>query len=149
MARLRVHVVLDATPAEVWADLRRIDTHPEWMKDAVAIRFTGDRTEGVGTTFDCDTKVGPFRLTDRMEITSWIPEREMGVRHVGLVTGTGRFTLRARRRGRTKFTWTERLVFPWWMGGPVGAWAAVPVLTLVWRRSMRNLAARQATTPRG
>ncbi len=142
MARLRVHVVLDAPPADVWADLRRIDTHPEWMKDAVAVRFTGDRTEGVGTTFDCDTKVGPFRLTDRMEVTSWIPEREMGVRHVGLVTGSGRFTLRARRRGRTKFTWSERLVFPWWMGGPIGAWAAVPVLTLVWRRSMRNLAAR-------
>ena len=142
MARLRVRVLLDASPAEVWADVRRIATHPEWMQDAVAIRFTGDRTEGEGTTFDCDTKVGPFRLTDRMEITSWVPEREMGVRHVGLVTGTGRFTLRPRRRGRTRFTWSETLVFPWWMGGPIGAWAAVPVLTLVWRRSMRNLAAR-------
>jgi hypothetical protein len=30
------------------------------------------------------------------------------------------------------------------MGGPVGAWVAVPVLRAVWRRSMRNLAARFA-----
>ena len=25
-----------------------------------------------GTTFDCDTKIGPFALTDRMEITEWV-----------------------------------------------------------------------------
>ena len=66
----------------------------------------------------------------------------MGVRHTGIVTGEGVFTLRPRRGGQTRFTWSERLHFPWWMGGPVGAWLSVPVLTAVWRRSLRNLAAR-------
>ena len=53
-----------------------------------------------------------------MEITEWRPGRAMGVRHVGLVTGTGRFTLRKARGGRTRFTWTERLRFPLLPGRP-------------------------------
>jgi hypothetical protein len=108
------------------------------MHDAVDIRFLTAERAGVGTCFDCDTRVGPFRLTDRMEITEWRPRRAMGVRHTGVVTGTGRFTLRRRRRG-TRFAWEERLRFPWWMGGPLGAAVAAPVLRAVWRRNLRNL----------
>jgi len=109
------------------------------MHDAVAIRFTSERTSGVGTAFDCDTKVGPLRLTDRMEITSWEPGRRMGVRHVGVVTGTGEFTLTPLPSGGTRFTWEEDLVFPWWMGGPVGAAVGGQVLKLVWRRNLAEL----------
>ena len=144
MARLRVSVVLDAPRSRVWDDLSDISTHVEWMHDAVALRFTSPSTHGVGTTFDCDTRVGPFRLTDRMEITRWVPRRAMGVRHTGIVTGDGVIRLRRRRRGRTKLVWSERLTFPWWLGGPIGAWFAVPVLWLVWRGSMRTLAERFA-----
>ena len=144
MARLRVSTKLDATPDVVWADLADISSHVEWMRDAVAIRFTSDRQQGTGTSFDCDTKVGPFKLTDRMVITAWEPGAAMGVRHTGLVTGDGVIRLRKLRRGRTRLTWSERLVFPWWMGGPVGALAATPVLWLVWRGSMRNLRKRFA-----
>jgi len=144
MARLRVSTRLDATPDEVWADLSDISTHVEWMRDAVAITFVSPQREGVGTTFECATKVGPFRLTDVMQITAWEPGRAMGVRHTGLVTGDGVIRLRKLRRGRTRLTWSERLVFPWWFGGPLGAAAATPVLWLVWRGSMRNLRARFA-----
>ena len=135
-------VMIDAPPDEVWEDLRHIERHSEWMVDAVAIRFTSSQMEGTGTTFECDTKVGPFRLTDVMEITRWQPGRLMGVRHTGLVTGQGAFCLRAKRHGRTKMIWAEKLVFPWWMGGPVGAQLSTPVLKRLWRRSMTNLAAR-------
>ena len=112
------------------------------MHDAVAIRFTSRQRQGVGTTFDCDTRVGPFRLTDRMEVTEWDEGRALGIRHVGLVTGEGRFSLRPARRGRTYFVWEERLRFPWWMGGPVGALVARPVLRRIWRRNLRNLQQR-------
>jgi uncharacterized protein YndB with AHSA1/START domain len=142
VAKIRVSTVLDAPPEKVWADVEDIATHREWMADAVAIRFLGDQRRGVGTRFECDTKVGPFRLTDVMEVTEWVPGRAMGVTHVGLVTGTGRFTLRRVRGGRTRFQWKERLRFPWWLGGPIGALAAKPVLTWVWRRSMRDLQRR-------
>ena len=141
MSTFRVETVLAAPPDDVWDDLRHIDRHVEWMHDAVAIRFTTEAREGVGTAFDCDTKVGPIRLTDRMEITAWEAGGAMGVRHVGLVTGEGMFTL-SPVDGGTRFVWEETLTFPWWMGGPVGAAVASPVLRFVWRRNLRNLAAR-------
>lgn len=150
MGRIRVSTTIDAPPARVWDDIKDIASHVQWMEDAVAIRFTSPKRSGVGAAFDCDTKVGPFRLTDRMEVTEWKPRKVMGIRHVGLVTGTGRFTLRKRRRGRTTFRWEERLVFPWWMGGPLGAEVGGLVLRLVWKRNLRNLRRRfegQAPTP--
>lgn len=134
--------VLDASPKEVWADVQDIASHSEWMADAVQIRFLTAQTSGVGTRFECDTKIGPIRLTDVMEITEWVPGKAMGVTHTGLVTGTGRFTLKKVRGGRTRFQWKERLRYPIWLGGPVGALVSKPLLAWVWRRSMRNLQAR-------
>jgi hypothetical protein len=133
-----VSVTVDASPDEVWDDVRHLGSHVEWMADAESITFTSERHDGVGTTFDCVTRVGPIRLTDRMAITEWSPGRAMGVRHTGLVTGTGRFTLRRRLGRRTRFTWQERLDVPWWLGGPL----ATPVLYLVWRRNLHRLRAR-------
>src|SRR5687767_2426528 len=102
MADIRVATIIDAPPAAVWAVVRDIARHVDWMRDAEEIRFTSTRHDGVGTTFDCATRIGPFRLTDRMEITEWVDEQVMGVRHVGVVTGTGRFTLHAVGNGRTE-----------------------------------------------
>ncbi len=135
-------VVIDAPPDRVWAEVRDVGSHVDWMADAVAIRFTSSRRHGVGTTFDCDTKIGPFRLTDRMAITEWRERRAMGVEHSGVVTGTGQFKLRKARRGRTRFSWEERLTFPAWMGGPVGAFVAKPVMERVWRRNLGRLKAQ-------
>jgi hypothetical protein len=142
VARIRVSTVIDAPPDVVWADVRRIGSHVEWMEDAAEIRFTADRREGVGTAFECDTRVGPFRLTDRLVVTEWVDGRRLGIRHEGVVTGTGRFSLDPMRRQRTRFTWRERVMFPWWLGGPVGAQVAAPVLRAVWRRNLRNLRRR-------
>ncbi|MCU1351415.1 MAG: hypothetical protein JWM05_624 [Acidimicrobiales bacterium] len=139
MGRIRVSVVIDATPARVWAEVRHVERHVDWMADAEAIRFTSERTSGVGTTFACLTKVGPFRLTDLMEITEWRDRRVIGVRHVGLVTGTGRFTLRRARGGRTRFAWDERLRFPWWMGGPVGGVVGGRIMRRIWRGNLHAL----------
>ena len=141
MGRIKVSTVIDASRQDVWAAVEDISRHVDWMEDAVAIRLTSDRRQGLGTTFDCDTKVGPLRLTDRMEITSWDTGRAMGVRHVGLVTGTGEFRLDPDPTGATRFTWEERLTFPWWMGGPIGGLVGGPVLKRVWRRNLANLKA--------
>lgn len=139
--RIRVHTTFNAPPDAVWDAISDISSHVVWMADAEAIRFTSPSRSGVGTTFDCDTRVGPFRLTDRMEVTEWEPGRTMAIRHVGLVTGEGAFRLRVRRGGRTRFTWAETLVFPWWMGGPVGGFVGARILRLIWKGNLRRLRA--------
>jgi hypothetical protein len=134
---ITVSIEIDAPVERVWSQLEPVETHVEWMADAVAIHFLGEQTRGVGTRFVCDTKVGPFRLSDEMEITVWSPGDEMGVRHRGLVTGSGSFRLVAIDLDRrTRMVWSETLSFPWWMGGPIGASIGKVVLRAIWRRNL-------------
>lgn len=132
---------IDAPPDRVWEQLADIDSHVTWMADAESIRFETSQRDGAGTAFVCRTVVGPLRLDDRMEITEWDPPRAMGVRHTGLVSGTGRFLLIPIDLGRrTRMTWTESLQFPWWMGGPVGGLVGGrAVLGRIWRSNLRRL----------
>ncbi|HUF85173.1 MAG TPA: SRPBCC family protein [Acidimicrobiia bacterium] len=140
--RIRVCTVIDAPPATVWDEVEHIERHSEWMADAHEIRFVGSRRSGVGTEFASLTRVGPLRTNDVAVVTEWEPRKAMGIVHRGVVTGTGRLTLRRKRGGRTRFCWEERLRFPWWMGGVVGERAAKPILKRIWRRNLRTLKAR-------
>ena len=137
--RIRVCTTIDAPPARVWEVVEVIERHTDWMTDAARITFVTSSSRGAGTEFDCLTRVGPLRLNDRMTVTEWEPGRSMGIAHHGIVTGTGRFTLTRRRRGRTRFCWSERLHFPWWMGGPVGERVAKPLLRRLWRANLGRL----------
>ena len=142
MTRVRASAVIDAPPETVWSAIEDIGTHVDWMADAVAIRFLTEARSGVGTAFECDTKIGPVRTTDRLEVTEWDPPRVMGIRHVGLVTGAGRFTLHQAPGGRTRFEWDEKLAIPWWMAPPL----AGLVLHWVWRGNLRRLATQVSRT---
>jgi carbon monoxide dehydrogenase subunit G len=123
----------------VWATVEDISTHTEWMADAESIEFVTERRRGVGTEFDCRTRVGPLTTVDRMRVTEWEPGAVMGIEHRGMVTGTGRFTLRDAGPGLTEFCWTEELVFPKTMGGGLGERAGRPVLERIWRANLRRL----------
>jgi carbon monoxide dehydrogenase subunit G len=139
--RIRQCASFAAAPAAVWRAVEDISTHTEWMKDAVEITFTTPEHTGVGATFACLTKIGPFRNHDVLRVTEWEPGAVMGIEHTGVVTGTGRFTLVAEGEG-TRFCWEEMLQFPWWMGGPLGERVAKPVLGHVWRRNLTRLKTR-------
>ena len=141
MAEVTVSTEIDRTPAQVWAYVRDVGSHVEWMADATEIRFLTDQREGAGTSFECDTKVGPIKLTDIMTITSWVDEAEMGVRHEGVVTGVGEFTLTELDTTGTRFSWREDLSFPIWLGGPIGEVVAKPILTAIWNRNLKRLKA--------
>jgi carbon monoxide dehydrogenase subunit G len=138
---IEVAITINASPQRVWAEIADIARHVEWMADAESIEFTSSQTEGVDTQFLCVTKIGPFRLRDVMTVTQWSPGRAIGIRHDGLVRGTGTFTLAAEGPDASRFAWSERLVFPWWMGGRVGAFASKPVLRAIWKRNLQRLKA--------
>ena len=139
MPRIKIEVCIRAPLQLVWEMVADIRTHTEWMVDAESITVTSDCSSGVGTTFDCVTKIGPFRTIDHMEITEWIEERVMGVAHRGLVSGSGRFTLQEAGPSDTNFSWEETLTFPWWIGGRLTIIGSTPVLKAIWRGNLRRL----------
>ena len=115
-ACISVEAIIEAPLEEVWEFVEDIQSHVNWMDDAVSIHFVGARQQGVGTTFDCETQIGPFKLTDRIEITEWVERKTIGVSHKGLVSGSGRFTLLQLDPKRTTFT-EESLVYHFgWAG---------------------------------
>jgi hypothetical protein len=130
---------LTQSPHVVWEELRHIERHVNWMMDAKSIDFDSDQREGVGTSFRCTTKVGPITLLDAMTITTWVDKTVMGVEHQGVVGGRGIFTLSPRGTG-TLLAWRENLLFPWWMGGPLGALVASPILRAIWRKNLNAFA---------
>jgi uncharacterized protein YndB with AHSA1/START domain len=138
---IEISVLIPATPEEVWDDLAVLERHVEWMADAESIEFLTEMDQGVGTRMKVATRVGPFRTTDVMEFTAWEAPHQMAIRHQGLVTGEGAFTLRP-TDGGTRFTWRETLTFPWYLGGPITAFFAAPILRQIWKRNLRRLAAR-------
>lgn len=142
MATVEVTKRIEKPIAEVWAELERIEDHTAWMTDAIAIRFSGSQRRGVGTRIDVDTRVGFLRTVDRMEFVRWEAPVAMGVRHKGLVGGTGEFLLAEAEGGATTIVWREVLEFPWYFAGPLGAWLARPILRHIWRQNLQRLAAR-------
>jgi len=138
---MHIHLctTIGAPVDHVWATVEDIATHTQWMADAESIEFVTDQRRGVGTAFDCRTRVGPLTTTDRMRVTEWEPGAVIGIEHHGMVTGTGRFTLRAVAADLTEFCWTEELVFPKTMGGGIGERAGRPVLERIWRANLGRL----------
>lgn len=132
-----IEVVIASSPREVWAELSSIEDHVTWMKDAVTITFASEQRRGVGTTFECLTRIGPFRTRDVMTITRWDDERTMGVTHRGIIAGRGEFSL-SPTSDATTMVWREALTFPWWLGGAMTARAARPILRRVWRQNLER-----------
>ena len=137
-----VSIEIPAPRGEVWADVVDIAGHAGWMADAESIEFLGSQTEGAGTRVSVATRFGLLRTSDIMEFTAWEPPGRMAVHHTGLFTGTGEFTLEEAGPGATRFTWREDVEFPWFLGGPIGARVARPMLAWVWRRNLKRLRAR-------
>jgi hypothetical protein len=145
---ISVSTVILASTADVWRAIEHIETHTEWMTDAVSIEFRTEEHAGVGAEFDCLTRVGPLRTTDRFVVTRWEPGAAMGISHRGAVTGDGELTLTEWGDGATRCSWTERLRFPWWLAGRVGEHAGRPVLRRIWRANLERLRSNVEATPR-
>jgi hypothetical protein len=140
VTHLSVAIVIDAPVEEVWNELAAVERHGSWMADVAAVHFEGVQRAGTGTRFVADTRVGPIRLADRMEITEWVEGSSIGVRHNGVVTGVGRFAIESYGPATTWVQWDERLKIPWWLGGGIGGAAAGRfVLAPIWRTNLKRL----------
>ncbi len=139
---ITVSVDIPATRQDVWDDLSSISSHSEWMADAESIDFLTEANQGVGTRISVATRIGPLRTTDVMEFVEWSPPERMSVEHQGLFTGSGAFVLEETTSRSTRFTWSERIRFPWYLGGRIGELVARPILRWVWRRNLTRFRER-------
>ena len=85
------------------------------------------------------TKVGPIKLFDYMTVTEWVEKKSIGVDHVCIVTGKGKFTLTEIDASNTEFQWEETLKFPIYLAGPIGEFFGAPVLRLIWKNNLQGL----------
>jgi carbon monoxide dehydrogenase subunit G len=138
MARIRIERSVEVDQSAVWTRLADLSSHVDWMRDAEWIVFVGDQTSGTGTRMQVKTVVGPLRTLDEMEVVAWDEGHSITVEHRGLIKGTGTLAANPIDSG-TMVSWDEELVFPWWLGGPVTAWLARPVLAAIWRGNLRRL----------
>lgn len=116
-----------------------LGSYVEWMRDAHSIVFGTAQRAGIGTRMEVETRVGPLRTLDVMEVTGWDEGHSIEVAHKGLVRGRGKLAATPKEGDRTLVSWEEGLAFPWWLGGGLTAWLARPVLAAIWRGNLRRL----------
>jgi Polyketide cyclase / dehydrase and lipid transport len=138
MTRIAVSRTVPVSHDRVWAAIADLASHEVWMKDAERIVFVHDQRRGKGTRMEVVTLVGPFRTIDVMEVVGWDEGHSIEVTHQGLIKGRG-ILAAAQARDGTLVSWQEELTFPWWLGGPITAWLARPVLAAIWRGNLARL----------
>lgn len=139
MPRIAVSRPIPAPHTRVWEALADLESHQLWMRDAHSIVFLDDRRRGVGTRMEVETRIGPFRTLDLIEVVGWEEGHSIDVAHSGLVGGVGALRVTPDDGGAV-VEWVEDLIYPWWLGGAVTAWLARPVLAAVWKGNLRRLA---------
>ena len=135
----QVGITIAAPPEVVWRVLEPIERHVDWMADAVSITFTSagaPRRRHQLRLRDPHRPVPHDRPHDGHRM-------DTAARWESSITASSPVAAASRSAGARatapRFTWTERLRFPWWMGGRIGALAAKPILRAVWRRNLRTL----------
>lgn len=136
-----VTVLIPASLEGVWQAVADLGSHTEWMQDARRIEFETAQQSGVGTRLRVESRLGPLRTIDVMEVTAWEPQRRIGVSHQGLVRGEGEIRLDP-VAGGVLLSWSETLRFPWMFGGPLGALLTHPIFRRIWRRNLNRLRQR-------
>lgn len=136
---INVYTTINSPLKIVWNEVSKLENHTNWMHDAVKIDFLSENNRGLGVKMKVLTKVGPIRLYDYMTVTEWVEEESIGVDHIGIVKGKGRFKLEKVDDNKTLFIWEETLKFPIYLGSIVGEFFGAPVLKLIWKRNLKNL----------
>lgn len=140
MARIEVTTHIEASPSRVWDVLVDWERQREWMADLRDVRVTSAAREGVGVTLTVRSDILGLAVPDRMRVTTWAPQRELGVAHEGPVFhAVGSFELEETSDG-THLTWWDEASVP---GGELtdalASRLVSPLLRRTFRRSLATL----------
>jgi carbon monoxide dehydrogenase subunit G len=142
-AELTVPVDVDAPTEAVWQTVTDWRAQGEWMLGTrVEVEGAGEGRH-LGARLRAVTGIGPFGVTDPMEIVEWEPPRRCVVRHTGrIVRGDGVFEVVPLGPHRAQFLWSERLDLPLGAVGALGWRVVAPAVRLGLARSLRTMARR-------
>jgi hypothetical protein len=139
--RVEGEVVLPVAPAEAWALLVAWERQASWMRDADRVVVTSATREGVGTTVSVKTRVLNVPLfTERLEVVSWDPHRELRMAHRSFIRGVGTWALEPAGTG-ARFRWTEDLSLPPPVLGELALRCYRPFMRRLMRQALWNLRA--------
>ncbi len=126
---IHTEITVPSDRQKTWDLLVDLELQPVWMKDALSIEKLTEGPVGVGTVMRVPTQILFLRTTDRMEVTEFELLSRWAVKHVGLVTGEGAFSLHDAPEGSgTIVHWHERLSAPLGIIGRFGMTLLRPVL---------------------
>jgi uncharacterized protein YndB with AHSA1/START domain len=136
---LEVAVVehFDVDRARLWDALADLEAHRDWMPDVRTLRFLTEQRSGAGTRYVIE--VGPLRVRDHVEVTTWAAPSELAITHrIGPARGEGRFVLEVEDAG-TRLEWRTRFEAPWWLGGNLTERLSAPATRRLLTRNLRSL----------
>ena len=109
---IAISLKINAPIQKVWDSLVQWEKQGEWMLQT-KVWVTSEITEGVGTSINAFTGIGPLGVLDSMTVTAWQPPHTCDVLHTGkIIKGTGRFHLREITSDTTIFDWSEEVIAP-------------------------------------
>jgi carbon monoxide dehydrogenase subunit G len=148
MARVEERIHIHRPVDRVWSLLIDWESQPQWMQDAKTVTVTSAHRSGVGVTIDVPTNIAlGITVLDVMEVTEWEEGRKIAVRHTGkVIKGHGAFEIAPSvlpdGAEGTIFTWWEQIDAPLGrVGDLIARYTAVPIVSFVFRRSLRALKA--------
>lgn len=111
------------------------------MLEASDFEVVSEQREGVGVEALATIRVGGITTRDLVRVVGWEPARHLAIEHRGWVSGTGNIYLTPVGERRTHVLWREELTAPLGVPGSVGLWLVKPLLSRIFRRDLRVLAA--------
>lgn len=106
-------VDVDLPIGEAWTRITDIERQVEWMTDMKSVRILTPGPVGVGTRAEATIRILGIGASDPVEVTELEPPHRYGIRHEGLIHGTGLIALDTLEGGRrTRIEWSETLVPP-------------------------------------
>lgn len=144
MARTDLTVHIESAPARVWEVLVDWEGQAGWMPDVRSCTVLTRQREGLGVRVRCRTNIAAgIVVTDDLEVTGWEPERQLAIRHLGmLIRGVAAFELSPTAHGTLVEWWEEFEVPLGSLGDALAGVVLVPAVERVFRHSLAGLKRR-------
>ncbi len=138
---LEMSQTLPGPPDVVWRLITDWEHQGDWMLEASDFVVLSDVREGVGMEAEATVKIGGISTRDKVRVTTWEPEKHLGISHEGWVSGAGEMFLTKLGGDRTHLYWREELHPPLGFAGALGITAFKPLMYRIFKRDLRVLAA--------